>query len=116
MHLATRTCWFSEVEVSDDGAVQSAGRHESSEHQPATTLYALERTIQQRRETMEAGTGMLEGLPPVNSDPGSYGQVAALSMNCELQASCELLGACELHWGQYPPHSSAVMLCLLPQL
>ena len=51
--------------MSNEGAVQTAGRHESCDHQPASTLFALERTIQKRRETMEAGSGAPPGLSSV---------------------------------------------------
>lgn len=52
-HTGARTCWFTEAEVGADGGVSSCGKHEHhAAHSPATTLYALERTIQQRREEM----------------------------------------------------------------
>ncbi len=44
------------MQVKDDRLVQ-AGNHISTEHTPQTTLFALERTIQQRREAMEQKTG-----------------------------------------------------------
>lgn len=39
------------------GSVLEAGASESREHSPMTTLFALERTIQQRREAMEGDSG-----------------------------------------------------------
>ncbi len=58
-----RTCWFSEAEVGEDGGISTTGRHEHhAEHSPATTLYALERTIAQRRA--EAGRPTPEGSKP----------------------------------------------------
>ncbi|KAI8473236.1 MAG: bifunctional phosphoribosyl-AMP cyclohydrolase/phosphoribosyl-ATP pyrophosphatase [Monoraphidium minutum] len=52
-HTGARTCWFTEAEVGADGGVSATGRHEHhAAHSPATTLYALERTIQQRRDEM----------------------------------------------------------------
>ena len=45
-----------EAAVSGDALVVS-GSHTSSEHSPATTLFALERTIQQRRDAMAAPKG-----------------------------------------------------------
>lgn len=50
-HTGARTCWFTEAEVGEDGSVGASGHYEQhAVHSPATTLYALERTIRQRRE------------------------------------------------------------------
>lgn len=46
-HTGARTCWFSEVHL-ESSLVHQAGQHDHADHVPATTLYALERTIQQR--------------------------------------------------------------------
>lgn len=43
------TCWFSEVALSDHAIVER-GEHTSRSMSPATTLIALQRTIQQRKE------------------------------------------------------------------
>ncbi|GBF97761.1 hypothetical protein Rsub_10186 [Raphidocelis subcapitata] len=62
-HTGAKTCWFAEAEVGADGGVSSAGRHEHhADHSPATTLYALERTIAQRRAEM--GQQQPEGTKP----------------------------------------------------
>lgn len=52
-HTGAKTCWFSEAQVGDEGAVSCTGDHKHhEEHSPATTLYMLERTIEQRRREM----------------------------------------------------------------
>ena len=43
------TCWFSEVALSDQTIIER-GEHTSRSMSPATTLLALQRTIQQRKE------------------------------------------------------------------
>lgn len=40
-----------------EGHVHASGDHKCTANVPTTTLYALEKTIQGRREAMEAGTG-----------------------------------------------------------
>ena len=56
-HTGARTCWFSEASLSlsdsDDG-LKEEGHHDHHAHVPRTTLLALERTIQERREVMES--------------------------------------------------------------
>lgn len=48
------------AQVKEDRLLQ-AGSHTSGEHAPLTTLFALERTIQQRREAMAANAGVGRG-------------------------------------------------------
>ena len=43
------TCWFSEVKLSDD-TVSERGESSSQSMAPASTLLALQRIIQQRKE------------------------------------------------------------------
>ena len=50
-HTNAPTCYFTQLAVAG-GALQERGSHDSRAHSPATTLFALERTIQQRREEM----------------------------------------------------------------
>eukprot|EP00877_Chromochloris_zofingiensis_P009038 jgi/Chrzof1/4388/Cz14g11090.t1 len=50
-HTGARTCWFSEADVSESG-ISTKGEHDQHDHVPLTTLYALERTIQNRRAVM----------------------------------------------------------------
>lgn len=53
-HTGARTCWFSEASLEGGGGVKEEGHHDHHAHVPRTTLLALERTIQERREVMEA--------------------------------------------------------------
>lgn len=53
-HTGARTCWFSEASLEGGGGVKEEGHHDHHTHVPRTTLLALERTIQERREVMEA--------------------------------------------------------------
>jgi len=55
-HTGARTCWFTEASVGSEG-LSNCGKHDHQDHVPLTTMYALERTIQQRREAMEQQTG-----------------------------------------------------------
>lgn len=51
--LRRSTCWFSEATLNPaDGVVTTAGDHKHTDHAPATTLLALERTIQGRRDAL----------------------------------------------------------------
>lgn len=54
-HTGARTCWFSEVEGPGAGGAPVAltGRHDCASHAPATTLLALESTIQQRSKELD---------------------------------------------------------------
>lgn len=59
-HTNAPTCYFSQAAVSRDaegggGVLRVAGGHESREHAPLTTLFALERTIAARRSAAEHG-------------------------------------------------------------
>jgi phosphoribosyl-AMP cyclohydrolase len=58
-HTGARSCWFSEASAPGGAAagVRSEGAHDCASHVPATTLFALEQTIRERRAAMEAGTG-----------------------------------------------------------
>jgi phosphoribosyl-ATP pyrophosphohydrolase/phosphoribosyl-AMP cyclohydrolase len=56
-HTGARTCWFSEASLdtkSEGEGVKEEGHHDHHAHVPMTTLLALERTIQERREVMES--------------------------------------------------------------
>lgn len=55
-HTNAPTCYFRQADAGS-GALRTAGEHSSRSHAPMTTLYALERTIAQRRAEAEAGTG-----------------------------------------------------------
>lgn len=62
-HTGARTCWFSAVDLAADGSgLQEEGGSKSRQHAPATTLYALEDTIQQRKE--EAAQQAAAGAKP----------------------------------------------------
>jgi len=50
-HTNAPTCYFTQIALPKGGAVEEAGSHHSRENSPMTTLYALERTIKQRRES-----------------------------------------------------------------
>lgn len=54
-HTNAPTCYFRQMDAAS-GELRTAGEHTSREHAPMTTLYALERTIAQRRAEAEAGT------------------------------------------------------------
>ncbi|EFN57697.1 hypothetical protein CHLNCDRAFT_20847 [Chlorella variabilis] len=60
-HTNAPTCFFTQLDASG-GEVRQAGDHHSREHAPMITLYALERTIAQRRAETEAGTNA--GIKP----------------------------------------------------
>jgi phosphoribosyl-ATP pyrophosphohydrolase/phosphoribosyl-AMP cyclohydrolase len=49
-HTNAPTCYFTQIALPEGGAVEEAGNHHSQDNSPMTTLYALERTIKQRRE------------------------------------------------------------------
>ena len=49
-HTNAPTCYFTQVDLPEGGSLLEAGDHHSREHSPMTTLYALERIIQQRKE------------------------------------------------------------------
>lgn len=56
-HTGARTCWFQEASLESASAhheVKEEGKHDHAGHVPRTTLLALERTIQERREAMES--------------------------------------------------------------
>jgi phosphoribosyl-ATP pyrophosphohydrolase/phosphoribosyl-AMP cyclohydrolase len=58
-----RTCWFTQVSLGQ-GGVAAAGAHTShGTTSPATTLLALERTIQERREALAAGPAAPDEKP-----------------------------------------------------
>ena len=60
-HTNAPTCYFTELSLGAAGLAQ-AGGHASRDHAPATTLFALERTIAQRRA--EAAAGAATGAKP----------------------------------------------------
>jgi phosphoribosyl-ATP pyrophosphohydrolase/phosphoribosyl-AMP cyclohydrolase len=49
-HTNAPTCYFTQIALPKGGAVEEAGNHHSQDNSPMTTLFALERTIKQRRE------------------------------------------------------------------
>ena len=51
-----RTCYYSEV-ARVDGSLQEAGQYVSTDHMPASSLFALENIIQQRVEQQQQNTG-----------------------------------------------------------
>ena len=53
-HTNAPTCYFTELSLGDAG-LAAAGSHTSRDHAPATTLFALERTVAQRRAKAAAG-------------------------------------------------------------
>lgn len=55
-HTGARTCYFSEVDLSDAG-LQEAGHHESRSNMPASSLFALENIITQRIEHSSQNPG-----------------------------------------------------------
>lgn len=55
-HTNAPTCYFTQLVPNSDAdqlALTTSGSHDSRQHSPMTTLYSLERTIQQRREEDE---------------------------------------------------------------
>ena len=57
-HTNAPTCYFTQIALQNNTpqggeAVEEAGDHHSRAHAPMTTLYSLERIIQQRREAAE---------------------------------------------------------------
>ena len=54
-HTNAPTCYFTQADAAS-GELRQAGSHHSREHAPMTTLFALERTIAQRKAEAEAGT------------------------------------------------------------
>lgn len=54
-HTNAPTCYFQQADAAS-GELRTAGEHSKRQHAPMTTLYALERTIAQRRAEAEAGT------------------------------------------------------------
>lgn len=53
-HTNAPTCYFTQLDAGS-GEMRTAGDHHSQAHVPMTTLFALERTIAQRRAEAEAG-------------------------------------------------------------
>ena len=49
-HTNAPTSYFTQISLPKEGAVEEEGDHHSRNNSPMTTLYALERTIKQRRE------------------------------------------------------------------
>lgn len=58
-----RVCYFSSVQCTDAG-LQETGDHASTDHMPASSLFALENIIQQRVEqhSQESGDSLLQEL------------------------------------------------------
>lgn len=55
-HTNADTCYFTEVELEGEMSLVERGEHTSREHSPMTTLYALERTIRQRKAAAQGAT------------------------------------------------------------
>lgn len=58
-HTGARTCWFQETRLEENGDthIHQHGTHDSDDHVPNTTLYALEKTISSRRKASSMGQG-----------------------------------------------------------
>ena len=53
-----RTCYFTQAQLSaQQGGVHESGEHTHTHSSPATTLYALERTIEERKAAMQQPSG-----------------------------------------------------------
>ena len=67
-HTNATTCYFTQIAVEESTTptprVQESGDHHSRDHAPMTTLYALERTIQQRRAAAAAEASSTTGGKP----------------------------------------------------
>lgn len=50
-HTNAPTCYFTQVSAAENETLVEAGSSTTREHSPMTTLFALERTVQQRRES-----------------------------------------------------------------
>lgn len=87
-HTNAPTCYFTQLDAGS-GQMRTAGDHHSQAHQPMVTLFALERTIAQRRAEAEAGasTGAV----------GRRGAGARGAGRCRVHAA----GACAA-WGAAP--------------
>ena len=64
-----RTCYFSAIDCTEAG-VQESGHHASVNNMPASSLFALENTIQQRVDNHQQSTGetfLLHGRTPIQA-------------------------------------------------
>lgn len=55
-HTNAATCYFTSAHISDNNQLEEHGEHTSRDFAPMTTLYALERTINQRKQAAADGT------------------------------------------------------------
>ena len=55
-HTNAATCYFTSAHISNNNQLEEHGKHTSRDFAPMTTLYALERTINQRKQAAADGT------------------------------------------------------------
>jgi phosphoribosyl-ATP pyrophosphohydrolase/phosphoribosyl-AMP cyclohydrolase len=55
-HTNAATCYFTSAHIGDNCQLEEHGEHTSRDFAPMTTLYALERTINQRKQAAAKGT------------------------------------------------------------
>lgn len=95
-HTGARTCWFKEVQLGEgegaDGGVRQQGAHDSPACVPRTTLYALERTIAERREALAQPA---EGKPSWTARLLSNPELLCKKIREEASELCETLEASE---------------------
>lgn len=91
-HTGARSCWFSEAKLARhchaEGEICIEGKHDQAAHVPRTTLLALERTIQERREAMEAKA---EGKPSWTSKLLSNPELLCKKIREEAGELCQTL-------------------------
>lgn len=63
------SCYFTQVETGEGGAIQQQGSHDNRDHAALPTLLALERTIAQRRAAAESGDGGKSWTAKLLGDP-----------------------------------------------
>jgi len=107
-HTNAPTCYFTQLDASS-GEMRSAGDHHSQAHVPMTTLFALERTIAQRRAEAEAGTsaGGVKG----RQGSGGRADLQGGSAGNATRGACPLLGRL---LSLRPPTPSACLPCASP--
>uniref|UniRef100_A0A7S0RZ92 Phosphoribosyl-AMP cyclohydrolase domain-containing protein n=1 Tax=Chlamydomonas leiostraca TaxID=1034604 RepID=A0A7S0RZ92_9CHLO len=91
-HTGARTCWFSEASLDAGHHVHTEGEHTHSDHVPMTTLLALERTIQQRRDALAQPT---EGKPSWTARLLSNPELLCKKVREEAGELCQTLEAGE---------------------
>jgi endogenous inhibitor of DNA gyrase (YacG/DUF329 family) len=88
-HTNAPTCYFTQLDASS-GQLRQAGDHQSRNHAPLITLYALEQIIAQRRAEAEAGgsTGELS-FPIAPVDAQCYHHRLYCSLRCQTSTSTD---------------------------